>query len=476
MSVLNDIAKGGTQAAADPASSPNGGINPATGLPWDFFSSKNSNHGPGGPLGHGESHVETDANGINWIVFEDGFRMQEGDHTGILGGAFDPATNWLADNAIPISGDNSDRKVITAFNQVEHNYPDRAASTLQGMAGPAPSTGTQAPVNGPPTIGAIGDGGGGGSGGGGVGPLEGLDMTKPGALEQYQKETGDYFKQPTMSEMFAQGAINKGAGPGVSNRADEAYQSFNGSSPANMDPYYANERRKAEENINRATAARGVYGSSAANDMIGEAFTNLGADQAKAEAQYGLQRGSLLGSLAQGADSSSATASRDRLGWTSALSSIANGADASGLSRVVSGANVAGAAQGAQRNRGQDAINNQFAIGDRESGIMGHGYDNIFGADMGLLKDIVGLNTGTGTEGYNQASGDAARARSDVSNTNNLLGNNTTYAKGVTDLFKPDSNPTPAPSPLPQQQQPAYYGPQASQNYGTTNWYDPNRP
>lgn len=472
MSVIDDIA-----ASTDP----NKQINPATGLPWDTFANASTANDP--QTRAASTTVQTDPNGTRFIVGPDGVRRQEGDHTGILGGMFDPATNWLADNAIPISGDNNDRKVITAFNQVEHNYPTEAAKTLQGMArpaGPAPSSGPTAPVDGPPQIGPTGgSGAAGGGGGGGVGPLEGLDMTKPGALEQYQKDTGGYFKQPTMSEMFAQGAIDKGGGPGVSNRAEDAYQKFNGSTPANMDPYYANERRKAEENINRATAARGVYGSSAANDMLGEAFTNLGADQAKAEAQYGLQRGSLLGSLAQGADSSSAAGSRDRLNWTSALSSIANGADASGLSRVVSGANVAGAAQGAQTTRGQNAINNQLAIGDRESGIMGHGYDNIFGADMGLLKDIIGLNTGTGTEGYNQAANDATRNRMDVSNDANLRGNNLTYAKGVTDLFKPDSSPAPAPSPAPSplpQQQPAYYGPQPQDNYGTTNWYDPTRP
>lgn len=328
----------------------------------------------------------------------------------------------------------------------------------------------------PPNIGAAGGGYSPyGPGGGGVGPLEGLDFSKPGALEQYQADSRGYFGQPTMSEMFAQGANQQYGGPQkVAQNAQGAYDKFATSTPANMDPYYANERRKAEENINKSVSARGIYGSSAANDMIGEADTNLAADQAKAEAQYGLNRGSLLGSLAQGADSSSLGASANQRGWTSMLGNLTQGADQSGLSRVTAGANVAGAAQGAQTTRGQNAFHNQLEMDDRQSGIMGHGYDNIFGADMGLMKDTVGLNTGTAAEGYNQASNAAQQSRTDVNNVNNLLGQNTTYGKGLYDMFAKQPAPQPSPMPAPAGGY-GYQGPPADQNYGTTNWYYPNQ-
>lgn len=351
--------------------------------------------------------------------------------------------------------------------------PGSAATRALYASAPGGPTPTDAS---PPNIGGAGGGYSPyGPGGGGVGPLEGLDFSKPGALEQYQADSRGYFGQPTMSEMFAQGANQQYGDPQtVAQNAQGAYDKFATSTPANMDPYYANERRKAEENINKSVSARGIYGSSAANDMIGEADTNLAADQAKAEAQYGLSRGSLLGSLAQGADSSSLGASANQRGWTSMLGSLTQGADQSGLSRVTAGANVAGAAQGAQTTRGQNAFHNQLEMGDRQSGIMGHSYDNIFGADMGLMKDTVGLNTGTAAEGYNQASNNAQQSRTDVNNVNNLLGQNTQYGKGLYDMFAKQPAPQPSPMPAPAGGY-GYQGPPADQNYGTTNWYYPNQ-
>lgn len=286
--------------------------------------------------------------------------------------------------------------------------------------------------------------------GGDVGALQGLDFTQPGALEAYQKQTAGYFQQPTLSEMFAKDQLARGAGPGVSNRADQAFQTFSGSTPANMDPYYENERRKATEAINKTMAARGAYGSSAANDMIGEAYTNLAADAAKANAQYGLQRAGLLGSLAQGADQSSLAGSTDRRNWMGALGSLAGGADAAGLSRVIGGANVASAAQGAQRTRGQDAFNNQLQMGDRMSGIMGEGYNGLFGMDADLFKTAIGLNTGTASEGYSQASNNAMLQRGNVANFNNMLGENMKFGQGLYDMFRgPQSPQSPPPSPMP---------------------------
>lgn len=290
----------------------------------------------------------------------------------------------------------------------------------------------------------------GAGGGGGPGTLAGLDFTQPGALEQYQHDHASYFNQPTLSESFAKDAINQGAGPAPTNRAEQAFQTFNSSNPADMDPYYANERRKLEENVNRTMAARGAYGSSAANDMIGEGYTNLAADEAKANAAYGLQRGSLLGSLGSGADQSSLAGSADRRNWTSALSNIADQGDTSGLARVLGGANVAGSAQIAQTNRGQNAFNNQLAMGDRMSGILGTGYGNLFGNDQDLMKTIIGLNSGVGAEGYNQASQTGARNATNASNLNNQFGTNVQLGTSLYDMFNKPSQPNqPIPMPAP---------------------------
>jgi hypothetical protein len=60
--------------------------------------------------------------------------------------------------------------------------------------------------------------------------------------------------------------------------------------PADMSAYYDNAARKAGEQIRSSMSAKGMYGSSAADDQFSEAFTNLAADRAKSEAQYGLDQ------------------------------------------------------------------------------------------------------------------------------------------------------------------------------------------
>lgn len=345
------------------------------------------------------------------------------------------------------------------------------------QAASLPSGGGGTPLvdlGGAPQITPMDPSGGAGGPGGGVGTLQGLDFTQPGALEQYQKNTAGYFNQPTLSEMFAKNAIAQGAGAAPTNRAEDAYQQFSSSQPANMDPYYANARRIAEENIRKTMAARGSYGSSAADDLYNEAYTNLAADQAQKEAQYGLSRGSLLGSLAQGADSSSLAGSADRRNWENALASIAGQGDVQGLNRITGGANIAGAAQGAQTTRGQNAFNNQLQLGDRMSNIMGQGYGNIFGTDLGLFNEGVGLNTGTATEGYNQAAQNALMQRNNVQNFNNLLGGNMQMGQSIYDMFNKPGGPQP--SPMAGGGGGGYAGPPAADNYGTTNWYYPSNP
>jgi hypothetical protein len=366
----------------------------------------------------------------------------------------------------PVNLSHAGRGYSSAAEQMGYGRPPGQPSGNTYFPG---STTAPADFSGAPVIPGIDPG----SAGGGVGTLEGLDFTQPGALEEYQRQMGGYFGQPTLSEMFARDSIAQGAGAAPSNRAEQAFQQFNSSSPADMSAYYDNERRKGEENIRRQMAARGSYGSSAADDLYNEMDTNLAADAAKANAQYGLQRGSLLGSLAQGADSSSLAGSNDRRNWMSALGSLAGQGDQAGLSRVVAGGNLAGAAQGAQRTRGQDAFNNQLSMGDRMSGILGNGYGGIFGSDMDLFKTGVGLNTGTAAEGYSQAAANAAQNRTDVSNFNNLLGGNFQLGRGLVDMYQQgQGSGPPPPAPMPA----GYGGPPPGENYGTSNYYFPGRP
>lgn len=304
----------------------------------------------------------------------------------------------------------------------------------------------------------------------GPGPLQGLDMTQPGALEKYQSDHAADFNAPTLSGMFAKGAMDQYGKPQqVTDNAQTAFNSMQSSVPANMDPYYDNQRRIANENINKSMAARGAYGSSAANDQISEADTNLAADQAQKEAAYGLNRSSLLGSLGSAADASSLNASGNQRSWEGVLGGLATGADSASLSKLIGGANVAGSAQGAQTTRGQNAFGNNLAIGDRMSGIMGAGYGNLFGADEGLAKDVIGLDTGTATEGLNQASNTGANNRQDITNFNSLLGNNLKAGQGIYDMFNQPGQPAPAPMPAAPGAPPTYNYPNQTTVPGPTS-------
>jgi hypothetical protein len=238
-----------------------------------------------------------------------------------------------------------------------------------------------------------------------IGTLEGLDFTKPGAAEAYYAEHQGFYDQPTLSQMFAEQQLND---PRATSRyAEEAYKNFAGSSPANMDPYYENARRKATEQINQTMAARGTYGSSAANDLIREAYENLAADQANREAQYGLQRGGLMGQLGGAADASL----RSNLGT---LGGLAGQGDAAALARIQGGMGAAQTAQGAQRTRGQDAFMNQLTYGNALSDILGQDMGMIGNYDQATLDKIINLNTGAATEGANQARMTADRTHQNV--------------------------------------------------------------
>jgi hypothetical protein len=119
-------------------------------------------------------------------------------------------------------------------------------------------------------------------------------------------------------------------------------------------------------------AARGAYGSSAANDQTARAFTDLEGQRALKEADYNLQRlgeqrnwQSLGGQLAGQADTNSLNQNQNERQWAQMLSQLGMDASQLGLQRTNAGMDAAGAAQGMQRQRGQDYFNNELAKGDR---------------------------------------------------------------------------------------------------------------
>lgn len=223
--------------------------------------------------------------------------------------------------------------------------------------------------------------------GGGAGQ-SGLNFMTPGAMEQY----GANFMNQAPGRQTS------------SNRADEMYQSFRGSSPASLDPYYDNARGRQTESIDNAMAARGMLGSGQSVQALSDAMTSLNAEQANREGDYGLQRFNTGGNLARNADLSSQSRSQDDLNW------------------ALGGASVASGAQNAQRMRGRDFMNDlQFGAGMTMPLLQG-GYGGMLGMDMGLMDQSMMASSGLAREALNQSYRNQDRQKADAEWGAGMLG------------------------------------------------------
>lgn len=235
--------------------------------------------------------------------------------------------------------------------------------------------------------------------------LQGVDMNQPGAGEAFQAQNAGQWAAPGAAENFAnQTSAQYGPGntPGVSNEAQGAYSQFQAQAPADIDPYYAFQRQQLNNTMNTQLAARGAYGSSYGLGQLATGQAALGAQEANANAQYGLQRASTAGNLARGADTSSLAQSSNSLGWLQGLGGIAGQGENAMLSRLNAGENAGLAAQGAQRNRAQDFFNNEMAMGNTYAGMQGDTYNQMFAGDEGLLENALGGRAAGASEAYNQ--------------------------------------------------------------------------
>lgn len=259
--------------------------------------------------------------------------------------------------------------------------------------------------------------------------ISGIDMSQPGAAEQYFTDNGSRFTAPTAmdnwmsqnggalgtpgtGETFAQTAMGQygnGNNPHASNDAEQAYQNFLGSTPANVNPYYDYASDQLSNSMNTQLAARGAYGSSVGLNSLGTGMADLNAQRANAQAAYGLNWANTGGTLARGADTSSAASAANELNWMNGLGAVANNGEQDSLARLGLGGNLAATqgsqdlnwlqggmnaaigAQTAQSTRGQNAFNNEFMMGTGLSNIMGDTYNQMFQTDPTIFGQQVGL-------------------------------------------------------------------------------------
>lgn len=219
------------------------------------------------------------------------------------------------------------------------------------------------------------------SGGQAQGHLSSLNSAGPGAGESYYNQNQGVWQSPSFGEVNNQGLAGYYSDPNnrpqTTNNSQSWFDQYKGAMPSiSAEPgfgaYFDNAKNRAAESINQSMAARGAYGSSAANDQTSRAFTDLEGQRALKEADYNLARlgeqrawQGQGGQFANQADNNALNRSQDEKGWTQLLSQLGLDASQLGLQRTNAGMDAASAAQGQQRSRGNDYFNQQLATGDR---------------------------------------------------------------------------------------------------------------
>jgi len=252
--------------------------------------------------------------------------------------------------------------------------------------------------------------------------LSSLNNADPTRIAQYYDNNKNVWQSPTFGEVNNQGLVSEYSDPNnrpaVSNNSQDWFAQYAGSMPnidtdPGLDPYYNNAEKRSTEAINQAVAARGAYGSSAANDQISRGITDLEADKAKNEANYNLARlgeqrqwQGLGGQLAGQSDNNSLQRNQEEQQWAQLLSRLGIDASQLGLQRTNAGADAASNATGAERTRGRDYMSDEMGAGDRLSQLMTSillpGLDN----DAAMFNDessggIAGANAGVANENVN---------------------------------------------------------------------------
>jgi hypothetical protein len=263
----------------------------------------------------------------------------------------------------------------------------------------------------------------------------------PTATSQYWGQNQQKFGQPGQGDQFwnqAQGMFNTQK-PG-SNNAQTAFDQFQSSAPANTDPYYKHAIDATTAHLNNQAGARGQFNSTGALQTIGDATANLRGQQAQADAQYGLNRGQVAGSLGSAADTSSRGINQNQLGWMQGLGSLGLGLQNSDLQRLMTGMNAAGGvdqtslaqlmagmgaantAQGALASRGQNYFNNLNQLGGQQAGILGNTYGAMLGNDQQLFNDQQAALLGLPREQLNQSLNGRASTEEGIGNLAGLAG------------------------------------------------------
>lgn len=264
-------------------------------------------------------------------------------------------------------------------------------------------------------------------------PSAGLNFNAPGQGESFYQQSQQAFGQPTQSAGYFQQAQQQSQNRApLTNYSAQEYTNLQRPdlmNNAGLDPYYQNAAQSLTSNLNNQFGSRGMYGSSAAMNQIGDSLGDLFADQANREAQYALQRSGeqraweqLGGQLAGQADQQSRAGSQDALSWTMGLGNLAGNADQSNLAQLMGGMNAASTAQNLMRNRGQDYFNNMMQATMPLAGMAGATYDDMLGTDAQLMQNALMYQNGLAQAALEASLYNQQRQKSDAEWAKGMMG------------------------------------------------------
>lgn len=248
----------------------------------------------------------------------------------------------------------------------------------------------------------------------GFGGGDPLDPHAAPTLEDFFSRFGPGFMDPTQTSQFAaapgmgeqqiQRAMGQFNMPSASEQQFAAAQEGG----AGLDPYYERARETTMASMDQALAARGAFGSSMGIGQIGQAMSQLGAEQANREADFMQQAAQQsdaqkLARLGMGGELA--------LGGQQAGLERTMGADAMAQAQFSTGANVAMATQAAKQGRIQDWIGNVMATSAQGADQIADAWQNMQGADREMFEQQMMLELGLSKEQLNQLLANQAQSR-----------------------------------------------------------------
>jgi hypothetical protein len=304
-------------------------------------------------------------------------------------------------------------------------------------------------------------------------------LNSPGRAESYASNPQAYGQaagstasagaygqaQPALSGQSAQERFAATADPSQQTNATAAGQYWNSlqggaNLPArDMSAYYDRARETGAAGLDKAAAARGMFGSTAALDQQRQLQSDIGGQQARDEAQYGLDRAGLSDQIMGGASSRADSAGLGRfnsllgaaggsdaglLGRIGQLGNMAGGVDSAGLGKYLGEFGVAQGGDAGQISRfntglaGRQASDNQLqgrlglvgqgaALSDAgrtgrigmfadqlgnltagATGLVGKAHDGMLNTDQGYMDMASQLGLGAGAQNLQSAIGNTA--------------------------------------------------------------------